>query len=164
MSASLPKRPFREAYLLAYSEEHVFYEFDMFLWSARVCGSVAQLSAPSPADAIPMSSALTENFVVHLRNVIEFLYPKKPRRTDVTAADFCDSGVWQPTISETLNAARNRADKELAHLTTGRIPGSPRNKKWDCSGLSAELRPVMCCFVKNALGSRLSPKVAAVIG
>jgi len=120
MSASLPERPFDDAYLLAYSEEHVFYEFDMFLWSARVCGSVARLTAPSPTDAARLNSALIETLVVHLRNVIEFLYSKKPRPTDVTAADFCESGVWQHRISETLKAARDRADKELAHLTTAR--------------------------------------------
>ncbi len=165
MTARFPERPFDDAYLLAYSEEHVFYEFDMFLWSAELRGSGARLIARSPADLARLNSALTEIFVVHLRNVIDFFYPGpgKPWSTDVVAADFCGSGMWQPTTSVTLKDAHQRADKELAHLTTARIPGSPSGKEWDSIGLSAELRTVMRCFVKKALPSRLAPKVAAVI-
>jgi len=166
MGASLPKRPFDDAYLLAYSEEHVLYEFDMLLWSAGLRGSEAHLAAPNPEDAARLNSALIESFVVHLRNVIDFFYPN-PRRlrdTDVIAADFCDSGVWQHKVSKTLKEAHKRADKEMAHLTNARIAGGPPSKDWDFSGLSGELGLVMCCFVKKALRSRLSPKVAAVIG
>jgi hypothetical protein len=157
-------RPFEDADLLAYSAEHVSYEFDMFLWSARVCSSVARISGPSPEDEARLNCALIENFVVHLRNVIEFLYRRKPRSTDVVAVDFCDSGAWRPTITRVLKAARKRADKELAHLTTARIAGAPPGKEWDFIGLEAELRPVMRCFVKKALPSRLSLKVTEVIG
>jgi hypothetical protein len=124
MPSSSPPRPFGDQYLLAYSEEHVVYEFDMFLWLARVCGSGARLGAPTATDAARLSNVLIESFVVHLRNVIDFLYLDRPKPTDVVAADFFDPSVWEglrPAISATLESARVRANKEIAHLTTERM-------------------------------------------
>ena len=162
MGTPAPTRPYDDAYLQAYSDEHVSYEFDMFLWSARLCASGAQLQAPSPPDATRLNNVLVEGFVVHLRNVIDFLYLERPQATDVVAADFCATGAWQPTISETLEAARVRANKEIAHLTTARIAGAPPAKGWDFAGLAAELHPPMRLFVSKALPSRLSPKVGTM--
>jgi hypothetical protein len=158
-------RRFADAYLLAYSEEHVFYEFEMFLWSAKVCGSGTYLAAGNDTDVANLKHALIESFVVHLRNVIEFFYPGpgKPWPTDVVAADFCDSGVWKPPTSAILEDARKRANTEMAHLTALRIAGAPPGKEWDFAGLQAALRPAMRCFAKKALAPRLSPKVAEVI-
>jgi len=164
MTTNAPTRPYDDAYLQAYSEEHVAYEFDMFLWSARLCASGAQLQAPSPSDTIRLSNVLLEGFVIHLRNVIDFFFLEKPKATDVVAADFCASGVWQPEISGTLDAARVRANKEIAHLSTARIAGAPVSKGWDFAALAAELHPVMRLFVAKALPARLSPKVATVTG
>jgi hypothetical protein len=165
MSASLPERPFEDDYLVEYSEEHVLYEFEMFLWLARLRGSGTHLAAGNPIDVANLKHALIESFVVHLRNVIDFFYPnpRTLRSTDVIAADFCDSGKWQHKIPEVLKAARERANKEMAHLTTERIAGAPPGKEWDFIGLQAKLQPVMRCFVKKALRSRLSLKVAEVI-
>jgi hypothetical protein len=161
--ATAPKRSFDPAYLLDYSAEHVFYEFDMFLWSAKLCASRPALTATSEAEATRLSNALIEDFVIHLRNVIDFLYPKSPKDTDVVAADFCPSGGWQPTISGTLDDVRVRANKELAHLTTARIPGNRQSKGWDFTGLSTEILPVMHLFVSKALPARLSPEVEGVL-
>jgi hypothetical protein len=108
MPSTSPERPFSDAYLIAYSEEHVFYEFDMFLWVAQVCGRGAKLAAPTEADTTRLSNVLIEAFVVHLRNVIDFLYLDKPKKTDVVAADFFAPGGWEglrPPISATLDSA-----------------------------------------------------------
>jgi hypothetical protein len=166
MPSSSPARPFSDAYLVAYSEEHVVYEFGMFLWLAQVCGSGAKLGAPSAADGTRLSNVLIESFVVHLRNVIDFLYLDRPKATDVVAADFFDPGAWErlrPAISGTLETARVRANKEMAHLTTDRIAGSPPEKAWDFSSLATEIRLLMRLVARNALAARLSPRVSAVI-
>lgn len=166
MSSSSPARPFSDAYLMAYSDEHVVYEFDMFLWLAQVCGSGLKIGAPSAADATRLSNVRIESFVVHLRNVIEFLYPRSPRSTDVVAADFFDPDVWdglRPTISGTLEVARHRADREIAHLTSCRITGGPPEKVWDFMSLADEIRSLMRLVAENALPACLSPKVSAII-
>jgi len=162
-----PARPFDDPYLLEYSAEHVKYEFDMFLWLAQVCGnSAVRLGAPSAADGNRLSNVLIESFAVHVRNVIDFLYLGNPKPTDVVAADFFASEEWakiRPCISPRLSAARVRANKEIAHLTTDRITGSPPEKVWDFAGLATEIRPLMRLVATNALASRLSPNVAAAI-
>ena len=66
-------------------------------------------------------------------------------------------------IPEVLEVARIRANKEIAHLTTDRISGTPARKKWDFEGLVEVLLPVMNLFVATALESRLSPTVVEVI-
>jgi hypothetical protein len=123
-------RPFADRYLLDYSAEHVYYEFDMFLWLAQVCGNpLVKLQGSTVHDTQRLANTLIEGFTIHLRNVIDFLYLKEPKPSDVVADDFFESDVWlqiRPTISPKLASARGRANKEIAHLTTERLgAGSP---------------------------------------
>ena len=111
-------------------------------------------------------NALIESFATHLRNIIEFLYPKKdkPRDTDVAAEDFfLSSASWikfrADPMSPVLEAAYEKANKEIAHLTTDRVSGSP----WDVEGLAKEVGPLLKRFVKNAENTRLSGKVASAL-
>jgi hypothetical protein len=167
MPSNSPTRPFNNAYLLAYSAEHVVYEFEMFLWLAQICGRGTKIGAPTPEDARRVSNVLIESFAIHVRNLIDFLYLSKPKPTDIVAADFFDPDVWEtlrPPISQMLERARIRANKEIAHLTSDRIPGSPPEKAWNFSELANEIRPLLLQFAKNALTTRLSPGVSNVIG
>lgn len=124
-----------------------------------------------------MNNALVETFVIHLRNVIEFLYrgmadpgsPKGiyrglPRKTDVTAGDFCPRGGWSPpAITQALKDAHARADKEVGHLTSERRAPGDGGKAWNSAALLNELLPTMQLFAKTAaLPTRLSPKMVAL--
>lgn len=155
------KRPFSDNYLLNYSREHIFYEFQMFLWVTSVCAGVKNLTAPTEADIKCLNNVLIESFVVHLRNVIDFLYLDSPQSTDIIAADFLkeDWKTVRPEITATLQTAKTRANKEIAHLTTNRITGTPPEKGWDFSGLASELIPIMTMMVTKADPARLSPQV-----
>jgi hypothetical protein len=69
-------RPFSDSYLLAYSDEHVFYEIDHFFWLAELWGSSSfALSAPSAADIARLKNVL---IVEASANIIVFLYPVRP--------------------------------------------------------------------------------------
>jgi len=160
VSATAPTRPYGDDYLRTYSAEHLWYEFDMFLGLTALLGSSRQLVAPSGEGARRLNNGLIESFVIHFRNVVDFLYLDRPRSTDVVASDFCASGAWQPAPSATLKAAGVRADKEIAHLTTSRISGRSPGKGWEFTALADELRPVMLQFVTTAIPSRLSANVA----
>ena len=165
--ASPVERPFTETYLLAYSDEHVFYEIDMFLWLAQVCGGGAKIGAGYHGDATRLSNVLIEAFVVHLRNLIDFLYIDAPQKTDVVAADFCAAGTWKaarPPLSSVLDKARKRAHKEIAHLTTNRLTGSPPAKEWEFVALATEIQSVLRVFAKTAMPSWLSERARSVIG
>jgi hypothetical protein len=66
-------------------------------------------------------------------------------------------------MSPQLELARMRVSKELAHLTTDRISGSPMRKRWDVGALAAELRPVLRDFVAKADPAKLSSRVATAV-
>ena len=160
-----PKRPFGDSYLQAYSEEHLFYEIDMLFGVGTLLSKPTMVGVSSAADAALMRNLKIEGFVLHLRNVIDFLYIS-PKPTDLSASDFCKPGIWdtaRPAMSQTLSEARTRANKEMAHLTTGRQFGTPVTKQWDFSGLLAEVQPLLAAFLSEARQDALPPDVAKLI-
>jgi len=156
-------RPFDDASLLSYSGDHLAYEIDMFFSMTELCCSSDRVRVSLRADRPRVRNAMLEASVIHLRNLIDFLYPITLRATDVAAEDFCTT--WQsvrPTISPLLGAARKRADKELAHLTTARIAGAPPEKHWDFVYLAIEIRSLLQLFVANARATSIAPNVAQI--
>ena len=160
-------RPFTDEYLLTYSGEHIAYEVDMFFFTVEVRRRPSFSSILSTSeDPGRVNNAFIESFVVHFRNVIDFLYIDNPRPTDIVASDFFDPATWEsirPLMTSALDSARRRANKELGHLTTDRIPGAHPEKIWDFDGLANELRPVLRSFATNAKAARLSHLVATAI-
>lgn len=154
-------------FLLKYSEEHVAYEVRMFIWLANALGKrTMTVRAKTEEDALRLRFALIEAFVLHLRNLREFLFLNYPKNEHIVAAQFCQMDIWQkarPALSAVLKTAWGRASKEMAHLTTKRIAGSPREKEWDFTGLADEIRPIIRLLAATAERSRLSPFVAMSI-
>lgn len=110
--------------------------------------------------------ALIESAAIHVRNVIEFLYPRSVRKTDVVASDFLSAGEWnrvRPPISESVSDARDRANVQIAHLTTSRVAGAPPKKAWDFPGLAGELQPVLRRFATQASRDWLAENVIAML-
>jgi hypothetical protein len=181
------KRPFSDADLLAYSDEHVSYEVWMFFEMVSALSTPTARPSWNPTTTLPTSAsttaptvvfsnpslgipnnhaiatinALTESFTTHLRNLIDFLF-EPPDKTDVAAADFCAPGSWNPGLTPTLKQAKRRVNKELAHLTTGRTSGSS-HRQWDVVALAGELKPVLQDFIAKADKAKLSPRVATAI-
>ena len=135
--------------LTAYSGEHLLYELQYFLFTAR---ELARLDRPSP-----MASVLIESFGIHLRNLIDFFYTPRAKEDDVIASDFCPG--WKETIPCTLKAAKERANKELSHLTLKRKSGLDPSKPWDVIGLFQEVSGVAKTFAGLASPTKLSPEV-----
>jgi hypothetical protein len=107
-----------------------------------------------------ISNALIESFVVHLRCVLDFLYaPKNRRDDDVIAEDyFDDPAVWdnlRPPISAKLGNARDRAGKEMAHLTYARLDVTPEAKLWPFVELTNEISEILNIFFQNVDRSKL---------
>jgi Arc/MetJ-type ribon-helix-helix transcriptional regulator len=156
-----------DEYLCAYSREHVYYEVERFFWAARLLGEgKTYIGATDGADAVLLNHGLIEVFVLHLRNLINFIFSDDHRGTDIVAAQFLPPGDWakcRGTISTTLDRAKRRADKEMAHLTTDRITGAPPEKAWDFKGLADEIRPLIKLLSQKALSSRLAPNIAQAV-
>lgn len=101
--------------------------------------------------------ALLESAVLHLRNLVDFFYPGKVRNDDVIAMDYAANWDCQrPPLTPALRDARERAHKELAHLTTQRKAGSAPAKEWDFANITAELKPVLEAFLRVADSATLS--------
>ena len=115
--------------LAVYSDEHIRYEIEMFVWAARQCREF---------QAGYLLNALIEAAVLHYRNLIEFFVPTDIHDDDVVAKLYLMEAMSMKKIHGPLKAARRRANKELAHLTLDRKAGTPRDKDWNFEAISNE--------------------------
>lgn len=114
-----------------------------------------------------IKNALIESFAIHTRNLIDFLYPRSYNHDDIIAQDFFNNPMeWKRRrgqLSKNLREARERADKEIAHLTQGRISGTPRRKFWDITKVGNEIKEKISIFIEDADRNRLSERVIGFV-
>jgi|SRR3989344_7497931 len=150
--------------LLDYSKEHLYYEVEMLL----TVGGVLLTEFLGETSHVH-KNALIESFVVHLRTVITFLYPTAIiKETDMYAKYFfSDPRAWEairPNPSRTLEAARQRAHKEVGHLTTERIAGAhDAEKEWPVRELLEEIKPILILFCTSADKNKLHGRVSQLL-
>ena len=146
--------------LLAYSNEHVLYEISMLVQ----CGQLLthRLVSVSPALATIIRNAIVESFAIHVRNLVDFLYPgTNVKPTDVIADDFFDLGKRPPNfpaIAPSLEAARKRAHKQVSHLTTGRLAEGHPGKSWPL-GLVVDTLTILREFSAQAAPTKLNRSI-----
>ncbi len=130
-----------------YFTEHIRYEMQHLLNATDAISR--QLSIHNG-----LQFMVLESFVIHLRNLITFLYPYTRHEEDVYAEDyFANKKIWNdlcPKISIVLKLAKTRADKEVGHLTTSRQSGTSESKKWDVASLTDEVMPILRLFCESA--------------
>jgi hypothetical protein len=165
MMAKPPRvHPLTPAGLRGFSDEHLYYEVTTFFADGQI---LAGLAAPTVLREHAIEMALIESFVIHLRNIVDFFYADRPQADDVIADDFFeDAGTWQelrPELASILDRARERANREIAHLTTKRIAGGPPNKAWDIEGLFERVRVLLKLFSTTASRERLGEKAREVV-
>jgi hypothetical protein len=144
--------------LSAYSKEHVLHEISMMVNCAQHLKSAFR---GSPATVQVLRNTVIESFAIHVRNLVDFLYPTRIRGDDVVADDFFEQGTRPagfPAISKRFEDARTRAHKQLSHLTTGRISGNAPGKEWDPE-LATEILAVLAQFVSTASQKKLDATV-----
>ena len=155
--------------LRKYSDEHVAYEVEMLRNAAAY--SLVQIPPPYIPVTGFFSNSRTEAFALHLRNLIEFLFPDRWwQRDDVKAHHFLASrsayADWikvRPRLSALLTKAKGRADVEVAHLTKHRKAGTPPPKYWNADVLLPELDKVLTVFAAQADPERLGARARATI-
>ena len=127
------------------ASEDVKYEIDMLRATASF------LSASWSATDQVTRYAYLESFVVHLRNLIDFLYPPRNRQPDDILSDDYVSRVteWKatrPAMAPLLRDAKCRANKLGAHLSYRR---ADMDKAWEWAAILAQLQPVINCFLDH---------------
>jgi hypothetical protein len=128
------------------ASDHLFYEIWMLQSLAR--GMASGVFGEGPAN-----NAVLESFVVHVRNLIYFLFAEKPKGDHVVAADFFDSqDVWeaiQPEKTDLIKASEIRAHKEVAHLSYDRIKVTPEAKPWNFLAIEREITAAFNAFLSS---------------
>lgn len=129
-------------------EEHLKYEFDMF---RNTCNQLNQ-----PQNTTFERNLLLESLPTHIRILTNFFYGEKKCRNDLIAQDFLPKNInWaneRPPQTKLLIDAKNKADKQLAHLSRWRVKIQADNKKgWDWGGIKADIEQVIKIFEKLKL-------------
>jgi hypothetical protein len=107
-------------------------------------------------------NALIESFVGHVRSTMEF-FDSRPgaHADDIIAADFFDDpSSWihvMPGWSSDLDRVRERANKQLAHLSYRRIGITVQDKRWSFIVIAQAIEPVVCAFIQHVPRHRLAP-------
>jgi len=130
--------------VLAQAAKHVDYEIEML----KAMTSCLSTREGSPSLIVWRRNAYLESFVLHVRNLIDFLYPpKNPKPDDMHADAFVkEPATWhivRPAKTPLLIDAETRMNKLAAHLTYARVE-LPKN--WRCVDIYSDLCNVLQCF------------------
>lgn len=149
----MARKIYTDQQLLDYSGEHLLYELQM----------LHLVALNLPKDKSFLTSALLESFAIHLRNLTDFFYTGREdaRGDDLIAADFCDpASSWDPgPMPQTLRDAKDRANKEVSHITYKRKDASDPAKPWPVGRLASELNVLAQRFAAVASDRKLHPNV-----
>ncbi len=134
------------------ASNHLRYEVDMLMLTARTMfsGVLGQGA---------LNNATLESFVIHVRNLIYFLYSTKPKQDHVIAEDYFDSpDKWinvRLQKSQNLHKAEMRSNKEVAHLSYDRIKITQQMKQWTYIDIANEIATVFNIFLENVDKAKL---------
>lgn len=127
-------------------EEHLKYE----IWMFRETCKQLNLRQETQFER----NLLLESLPTHIRILIDFFYGKKDEKNycnDLVAQDFLlNNVIWineRPPQTELLKDVKNKADKQLAHLSRWRVKIEKDNKKdWDWQRISEDIEKVIKSF------------------
>lgn len=123
------------------------------LYEVQMLQAVANGLASGLFGSGTITNALVESFAVHVRGLADFLYSDHPRPDDVIAGDFfSDAARWlnvRPDMSAVLSLAKQRAGKEITHLTYARLAVTPETKPWPFVQIVNDMAPVLSLFFQN---------------
>ncbi len=146
--------------------EDVLYEWEMVCWTFQtICrtipGAVVMHEPGEPLLKVCCclgtsryereASALLEPFLLHVRNIREFLYNDgAKKKDDVLALDFFDNpDDWtkkRPPIGAYLKSIRERLNKSLAHITYARLDYR-QYELWDLAKIRHDLEKPWGAFM-----------------
>ena len=148
----MPQPARSEEQLRSMAEEHLRYE----VWMLH---STAQELAKGVPPGF-LHNVLLESFTIHLRAVIDFLWPPANLRSDdATARDFFaepdDWSAVSPPFPDVLEPTKLRTGKEIAHLTYTRLEVTRDAKRWDFIAMANAALAALRVFVDNAAPERI---------
>ena len=162
--------------LRRYSREHLYYEINTLGHNVEMLHDIENLlknKLITNDQAIKFNNARLESAAIHIRNLTSFLYDDHPtkrdsfRNDDVYALLYVKSEEgWKKDlgeISKTLRRARKRANREVGHLTQGRVAGIPPEKAWEIERLFSELLNKLMIFCIPVDNQKIDPHTLLLI-
>jgi len=97
---------------------------------------------------------LIESLALHTRVLIDFFYGTKKYSDDIIAEHLLPDNInWnnvKPKIPQILMDAKNKADKQLAHLSTKRLELQKQEKNgWRFNEISEEMNKIIEKFCES---------------
>ena len=126
------------------AEESVFYERQQLHAFHNWLAAYLQQQEPGDVSQVVVN-AFTEAFLVHYRNLLDFLSPRKSKHADdITAADFVPGFV----STKAPIGYRDAIDKRLSHLSRAR--GNVVDKPWQLTQMLDEMDRAWYELVENS--------------
>jgi hypothetical protein len=123
-------------------DEHLNYEIWMFFETCKQLDSDQETQFER--------NLLLESLPAHARTLINFFYNDKNEKypNDLVAQDFLPDTIdWKnerPLITELLKEAKNKADKQVAHLSLWRVKiERDKKKEWDWNSVEEDIKKVI---------------------
>ncbi len=137
------------------ASDFVYYEYSMIIDMFQAFCNPQSYNCD---DSI--RNAILESFLIHARNIIEFMYnDKNSRKDDIAANDFTyKTKNWKEIRlpqSDFLNEQYKRAHKKLAHLTYYRQEDTGG---WNLSKIKYEIDCCFKIFVENVSKDELGER------
>lgn len=131
-------------------ENELGYEIGMFdntCKASNFFGNLGQFSR----------NLLIESLAAHTRVLVDFFYcDNKKYKDDIIAQDLLPSNIiWselRPELPQILRDAKQKADKQLAHLSLDRIKLKREDRhSWNFYAINQEMNKIIECFynIKN---------------
>jgi hypothetical protein len=153
-----------------YADEHLLYEIWMTsTLTARMSrhpdrfdGGLSAAEGPLARELLELTgrNADIESFALHVRNLVKFLYAKRPKQGDVVAASYFDvRNDWfdvRPDLPKSLNRVNARVPVEIVHLSVGRLKVRESDKTWPYELMWRDLAKVIGVFLDRVPENRLS--------
>lgn len=121
--------------------EHVRYEVEMLNQTANLLCS-GSLSTDTLRDAV------LESFLIHVRNLLEFLLSERGKRNLATVEDFVARETWMNHHhnKEQFRKLEKRVNNKLAHITWRRINLEEASKGWEIERIATAINDQMAAF------------------
>ena len=129
-----PPHTLLDADLLQYADSHISYELNMLIWASGLLAPLFTFKTTGHL-AWTVNNATLNSYSMHARNLIDFLYSRslgKDFPTDIILQDYIGEEAAKnlPPSDPLLQAAKTKADKQVAHLTLERIEYEQVGKEW----------------------------------
>ncbi|MGP8337663.1 MAG: hypothetical protein ACT6FC_05445 [Methanosarcinaceae archaeon] len=126
------------------ASDHLWYE--IWMYQRLVDGMSSGVFGKGP-----LNNAVLEAFAIHIRALIHFFFDDSSNYDDVLAIHFFSTpDNWRkisPPLTDVLEKAKKRANKEIAHLTYSRQEVTPEKKPWEFIPIYKDLEEVVNVFI-----------------